>query len=308
MKIQCVHCGQDLECEDGLAGQLVQCPTCSRNFAAQPTGPARPPAPVAPPLSLASLRDPKESVAFGWLIFFSIGLWFILLIWIVSTLGLALLIIGLIALMRYLGELFASAYIKTNAIEVTPRQFPVVHAVARQFADRLGQPLPALYVMQHNVWNALAMKLAGRRLVVLYSGAVDSLLLKGSLTQLAWVIGHELGHHYAGHLNFWRHTTAQMGSWFIWVGLWYSRRCEFTCDRYGLACAGSLSESMRALCNMAAGAQLAGEVDLGEAIEQFRRHRSEFFVKYRTLYSTHPQILGRLDELSRAAATLGIAG
>jgi Zn-dependent protease with chaperone function len=152
----------------------------------------------------------------------------------------------------------------------------------------------------------MAMKIAGRRVVVLFSGAVDSLLLKGSITQLGWLVGHELGHHFAGHLNFWRHTTAQLGSWFVWVGLWYKRRCEFTCDRYGLACAASLPESLRAICNMAVGAQLAPDVDIDQAVAQWNRHSTEFFVKYRTLYSTHPQTLCRLDELGKAARELGI--
>lgn len=193
-------------------------------------------------------------------------------------------------------------------MEVSPRQFPEIYSPAKSLADSLGRPLPTIYVMQHNVWNALAMKLAGRRLVVLLSGAVDSLLLKGSRTQVAWLVGHELGHHYAGHLNFWRRTTAQLGSWFLWVGLWYSRRCELTCDRYGLACADSLQESQRAVCNMAVGAHLAPEVDVDEAVAQWNRHRGEFFVQYRTLYSTHPQILCRLEELARSARQLGIPG
>ncbi len=127
------------------------------------------------------------------------------------------------------------------------------------------------------------------------------------MKQLAWLVGHELGHHYAGHLNFWRRTTEALGGWFLWVKLWYNRRCELTCDRYGLACANSLSESLRAICNMAVGAQLASEVNIEEAVRQWERHRSEFFVRYRTLYSTHPHSLWRLEELQKAATSLRIA-
>jgi Zn-dependent protease with chaperone function len=132
-------------------------------------------------------------------------------------------------------------------------------------------------------------------------------LLKGSMAQLAWLVGHELGHHYAGHLDFWRSITALFGSWFLWVGLWYRRRCELTCDRYGLACANSLSDSMRAVCNMAVGAQLAADMSIDEAIQQWQRHRSELFVRYRTLYSTHPHTLARLEELGRSARAIGVS-
>ena len=257
-------------------------------------------------ISCETLRDPSEGTAFAWLIFFSIFCWLGVIALIVGSLGVALLFIGLIALARYFAELFAVAYIKTNAVEVTERQFPEIYSIAESFAARLNEPLPTIYVLQENIWNAFAMKIAGMKLVVLLSGAVDSLLLKGSLNQLAFVIGHELGHHYAGHLNFWRHTTVIFGSWFVWVGLWYQRRCELTCDRYGLACANSLAESLRAVCNLAVGAQLASEVNIAEAVAQWRRHRSEFFVKYRTLYSTHPHNLWRLLELQESAEELGI--
>ena len=305
MRMKCPHCNNPLESQDDLSGQAVQCPSCNRNFTV-PYAPPIPGARTQSAVSLSALRDSREGTAFGWLVFFSIIMWLVLLLWIVSTAGLALIFIGLIALVRYMIELFAVAYIKTNAVELSDQQFPDVYRIAKTFAERVGKPLPTIYVMQENVWNALAMKIAGKRLVVLLSGAVDSILLKGSIAQLGWLVGHELGHHYAGHLDFWRRTTAQFGSWFVWVGLWYKRRCELTCDRYGLVCAGSLPESLRAVCNMAVGGQLAGDVDVDQAIAQWNRHRSEFFVKYRTIYSTHPHTLWRLLELKNAGRELGI--
>jgi Zn-dependent protease with chaperone function len=166
--------------------------------------------------------------------------------------------------------------------------------------------MPDIYVMQENVWNSFAMKILGRRLVILLSGAVDSILLKGSMHQLAWLIGHELGHHYAGHLDF-KRKLASLGNWCIWVRLWYSRRAEFTCDRIGLYCSGALKDSQLALMNATVGAQLAGQVNLAEAVNQWQQHRNEFFVRYRTLYSTHPHHLCRLENLALASAEFGVA-
>lgn len=252
------------------------------------------------------LCDPKEGVAFCWLVFFSIFTWLGLITAIIFSFGLALPVIALMALVAYFGELFSAAYIKTHAVRVSAIQIPELYRIINAFAQQLGQPLPAVYVIQENTWNALAIKLAGRRMVVLFSGAVDALLAKGSTTQLAWLAGHELGHHFAGHLNFGRRLTERFGSWFFWVELWYKRRCEFTCDRYGLACACNLEESMRAVCSMAVGGQLAPLVNTEEAINQWRRCRTEFFVKYRNLYSTHPATLWRLEELMMSAREIGI--
>lgn len=307
MKIECPHCNQTLESEDDLSGQSVECPGCSHSFSVpQPrTTPARINQPKSR-IDRSVLRDPKEGKAFGWLIFFSLIAWLLLAVWIISSLGVVLIIIGLIAFVRWIVGLFVLAHIKTNTVQVSEKQFPEIHAIARDFAGRLGQSLPAIYVMQEGTWNAFAARFAWQREVILLSGAIDSLLLKGNMNQLAWVVGHELGHHYAGHLNFWRHATAQMGSWFVWVGLWHRRRCELTCDRYGLACANSLPESLLALCNMTVGAQLASQVNIDEAIAQWQRHRSEFIVKYRTLYSMYPHLLSRMEELTKSAQTLRI--
>ncbi len=149
------------------------------------------------------------------------------------------------------------------------------------------------------------MRIWGRRMVVLLSGAVDSILLKGNMRQLAWLVGHELGHHRAGHLDFSR-KLANLGDWCIWLKLWHSRRAELTCDRAGLYCAGSLEASQLALMNATVGAQLAAQANVEEAVRQWHQHRREFFVRYRTLYSTHPHHLARLDHLATAAAELGI--
>lgn len=320
--MNCPKCDQSVESPGAHpeSGPLV-CPACGEALSGSFPPPLPPLLPVLPvasdspdqpaaaiwPSNPSVLRDPLEGRAFAWLAFFSVFAWIFLAMWVVSTFGGGLLIIGLIAGVRHLAELFAVAHIKTNAVEVSERQFPEIHRVASSFARQLGQPMPTIYVLQENTWNALAMRIAGRRLVVLFSGAVDSILSRGSLTQLAWVIGHEMGHHYAGHLEAWRNRIVRFGSWFFWVRLWYSRRCEFTCDRYGLACAQNLRESQRAICNMSVGAQLAPQVDIEEAIAQWNRHRSEFFVGYRTLYSTHPHTLCRLAELKTAAGELGIS-
>ncbi len=132
-----------------------------------------PPRPVSGPsssINAAALRDPTEGAAFGLLVFCSLLLWVVLAIWVVASFGIALIIIALIALVRLLVQLFHAAHIKTNAVEVSDLQFPEIHRVITNFSQQLGKTPPRVYVMQESVWNAVAMKLAGRRLVVLYRG------------------------------------------------------------------------------------------------------------------------------------------
>jgi Zn-dependent protease with chaperone function len=159
--------------------------------------------------------------------------------------------------------------------------------------------------VQHNGWNAFAAKLAGQRFVVLYTGAIDSVLLTGDMQQLTWVVGHEMGRHAAEHTR-WTHTLASPGAWFFWVFLWYSRRRELTCDRVGLYCVGNVRSSFLALSNLTAGAQLASKVNVEQAMNDWGACRHEFFVRYATFYSTHPPLLSRFVHLREASQELRI--
>lgn len=261
-----------------------------------------------PPIAvrLEQLRDPKEKTALLWLYIASVPVWLMLASWIVFSYGFVLIIIGFVLLIRAFGEAWFMAYLKTNAVRVSPTQLPEVHRIVASSCSNLKMEQPEVYVMQANVWNSYAAKFFGRRIVILLSGAVDSILLKGDEKQLAWLVGHELGHHWAGHLD-WKQKIARLGGWLVWVALWRSRRGEFTCDRVGLYCAGSLWASRFALMNATVGAQLGSKVNIDEAIGQWQQHRGEFFVKYRTLYSTHPHLLARLDNLNYAAAEFGMS-
>lgn len=263
--------------------------------------------PPAAKSSLEYLRDPHEKKALIWLYIASVPAWLGLLALCVVGRGTPLALIGIAWLARATGEMMFAAYLKTNAVRVSEVQLPEVFRVVRSCCQKLGMTPPDVYVMQHNVWNAFAAKIFGQRMVVLLSGAVDSILLKGDLQQLTWVVGHELGHHWAGHLNS-SQKIAKVGAWLIWVNLWHSRRAELTCDRVGLYCAGSLKASQLALMNATVGAQLAGKVNIREAATQWQSHRDEFFVRYRTIYASHPHLLARLDHLIEAAAELQIGG
>jgi Zn-dependent protease with chaperone function len=264
-------------------------------------------APPLIPVPLEKLRDPLEHTALVWLYVASIPGWLFLATWTFASFGILLLLIGLLMLLRFAGQMWFAAYVKTNAVRVSENQLPELWRVVQSCCDRLGMAPPEVYVMQENVWNAFATRILRRRMVVLLSGALDSILLKGDMQQVAWLVGHELGHHRAGHLDFAR-SLANVGDWCVWLKLWYCRRAELTCDRMGLFCAGSLRASQLALANGTVGAQLAAHVNPMEAIRQWQQHSGEFFVRYRTLYSTHPHHLARLEYLNRAAADLAIAG
>jgi Zn-dependent protease with chaperone function len=79
-----------------------------------------------------------------------------------------------------------------------------------------------------------------------------------------------------------------------------------TCDRIGLYCVGNVRSSLLALSNLTAGAQLARQVNVEQAMAEWTACRGEFFVKYSTFYSTHPPLLWRFLHLRESSGELGI--
>lgn len=325
VKFKCVSCGRDLKVDEKYAGTAARCPNCQAKLIIPATQRAhklgvseeipsleqtKPQSDQAvataeiPSMSVDDLRDPREGVAKTILLVLAIPVWFLLVLWIVFSLGIALIFIGIFALVAYLGRLFSLAYIKTFAVRASPQQFPEIYNAAIKVSEKLDIKAPEIYVMQDSIWNAFATKLAGKRIVVLLSGAVDAILLKGDTSQLTWLVGHEIGHHAAGHIGIW-HGLIMMGGWLPWFALWYRRRGELTCDRIGLYAAGNASASIKAMCNMTVGAQLADLMNVEEAIKQWEEHKSEIFVRYRVLYSSHPPNLFRIKRLIESTRELG---
>ena len=320
MKTQCPRCSSAFKIAHEYEGKRAKCPRCHRPFVVKErpvilqTGDKRQQgvrdmsdARVGrPSLSIDQLRDPLEGLAKVFLVLAAIPVWIFLMIWIIAGLGIPLVAIGIIALSVYLSHLFSLAYFKSFAVRVSARQFPDIYQAAAQVSEKLDMDLPDIYIAQNSIWNAFATKLAGTRIIVLHSAAVDAILLNGDTAQLMWLIGHEMGHHAAGHVGAWAGLIG-LGGWLPWFGLWYSRRKELTCDRIGLYACGSATAAITAVCNMTVGAQLAHRVSIKEVLRQWYEHKHELYVRYRLIYSTHPPNLLRIERLISAAKELGFS-
>jgi len=268
------------------------------------------PAGRLPSLPIDRLRDPGEQTAMITLIVLGAPLVIGLLVLVVKMVGIVLIavLLGVLfaALIAWLTGSMAVALIKVNGLRVSEMQFPEIHRIVIECSRKLGITPPDVFLYREvNLFNAFAMRIARKRYVILEPELVDSILLKGDYRQLAYILGHEIGHHAAGHTAWWQ-GFLRLGAWIPAVWLWYSRRCELTCDRIGLYCAGSLQSSLTAVSNMIAGAQMAGQVTPHAVIRQWHEHRGELLVHYQSMYSTHPSHLWRYYELTEAARTLGI--
>ena len=223
------------------------------------------------------------------------------LLLIVGTVGTALLFL----LFAFVVYLFAHsaliAHIKGNGVEVSKEQFPDLHAEFLACCDRLqmDKPPKAFVLNGNGGLNAFATKFLSAQYVVLLSDVVDAMAQHPG--GVRFYLGHELGHLRMKHLT---------GALFRWPVLWlpligaaYSRARESTCDRHGLACAGSGENAARALAALSAGPQRWRNLDVG-AYERQVAHTSGFWMSFHELCAGYPWLTKRAARILDTNARL----
>jgi Zn-dependent protease with chaperone function len=200
--------------------------------------------------------------------------------------------IGIVVLIGLLVDYFrqqkALAQLKGSSIEISEAQFPEIHACAQTITQRLGlNETPAIYLVEGNTINAAAMRLAGRRVVVLMDDIVYACLCSGDPRTLSFIVGHELAHHALGHTGYFRSQLPRMLKWL-------SRLDEFSCDAVANAIVGDRSISAKALTVMLAGPQMIPFVNATQLAEQARQVEADRKSKKAEKPLSHPLLLRRL--------------
>jgi Zn-dependent protease with chaperone function len=194
--------------------------------------------------------------------------------------------------------------VRGNAVRVSEKQFPQLHKLAVAHARRLGlKQVPAVYVMQSGgLLNAFATRFAGRDFVIVCSDVLELALAHGEAA-VGFIMGHELGHVWRGHLKY-RWLTLP-GRVMPYLGTAYSRACEYTCDRVGAFCQpeGAIS----GLLALAAGKQLHAHVDVREYAAQAVSDQG-FWIRRAELMSTHPLLPKRVAALLKAGVAIPARG
>jgi len=207
--------------------------------------------------------------------------------------GVILFYAALFALAAFVAHGFALGRIRGNAIVVSHRQFPLLHQYVASHAQRLGlTDLPTVYVLESGgILNAFATKMLGRKFVIVNADVLALAVRRGN-GAVSFIVGHELGHHWRGHLK-WRWLTAP-ARLVPYLGSAYSRACEYTCDRVGAYCepAGAID----GLLVLAAGGWLHTHVDAREFARQGETDGG-FWIRRAELVSSHPRLPKRVAAL-----------
>ncbi|HVV51161.1 MAG TPA: M48 family metallopeptidase [Polyangia bacterium] len=251
-------------------------------------------------MTAKELRTSRERVLFGISAVFSAVIWALVC---VSLIGLAYGLLVAIAVM--MAHALLLAHVTGNGVRVSSAQLPEIHQKVQEAARKLGlSSAPEVYIVQAGgILNAFATKLLSRRFVIIYSDLIEACDVgrPGEMSELDFVIGHELGHLAAGHLAW---------QWFLLpsrliplLGPAYSRAREYTCDLCGQAVVDNVEVASRALAILAAGGRAGRKVNLDLFVEQVAE-TGRFWMAIFELNATHPFLSKRVAAI-RAAKGMG---
>lgn len=200
--------------------------------------------------------------------------------------------VGVIVSLKTFFSVIFMSYLKGNGVKVHERQFSLIFDIVKDQAKQLGlSKIPDVYILQGNgVLNAFATKFAGRNFVVLHSDVVE-IAYQDGIDTLAFVIGHEMGHIYRNHTGFLKSLLITPASFIPFLGLAYSRACEYTCDNIGYSL--SPKAAAQGIMLLATGKQLYKKVDISQAVFTADTE-SRMLLSFGEILSTHPALVKRL--------------
>ena len=196
-----------------------------------------------------------------------------------------------------LGRILTRAYIYGHYVLIGPEQFPELHQMVAEGAANIGlAEAPQAFVFNSaGLINALAVRLMGANYVWLTSALIDA----DTDAQVRFVIGHELGHHAAGHLD-WRKNLLMLPGWIVpFLGQAYSRSRELTCDRVGAYLAQDLDAARSALQVLACGSIKLNPLMNQQAFEAQEQMVPPIAGLIVHIFSYYPRLSRRVEELTR---------
>ncbi len=213
-----------------------------------------------------------------------------------AVLVMVLIYIGGFWFAGYIVRALLRAHMMGHYVMVSEQQFPHLHKMVEDGARLLGlnEARQCFVYNSSGVMNAMALRLVGRtRYIWLTSQLIDA----DDEDQVKFVIGHELGHHVAGHLNTISVLLHLPGHLVPFLGQAYSRARELTCDRIGLVVSGDLRASRTALQMLACGsARLNAQMNPAafEAQERMVPSTAGFILH---IFSHYPRLTRRVKAL-----------
>ena len=156
---------------------------------------------------------------------------------------------------------------------------------------------PKAFLYNSNgLFNAFARRLLGGRYVFLTSALVDA----NSDEQVRFVIGHEIGHHAAGHLNPWLNFVKLPAHLVPFLMSAYSRSREYSCDSIGAYLSKDPAASRGALQMLGCGCRRLNASMNCEAFLAQEAMVPPVFGFLTEIFRSHPRLTRRVAAIKNA--------
>ena len=154
-----------------------------------------------------------------------------------------------------------------SALRLTPEVAPELHGTVQACRERLEVDTDVeLFVFASAQYNAACTQPEGERVFVLLA---SSLLEAFAPDELAYVVGHELGHHVYEHhevpAQVLLRNAQGLPPELVLKAFAWQRHAEISADRAGLLCCGQLDGAARSLFKLSSGLKTAPGPDNIEA-------------------------------------------
>ncbi|MBF0561586.1 MAG: M48 family metallopeptidase [Alphaproteobacteria bacterium] len=193
-----------------------------------------------------------------------------------------------------------------NMILLGPEQFPELYAMVVSGSRELGmnEPPTTFLYNSHGLFNAFARRLLGGKYVFLTSALVEA----NNEDQVRFVIGHELGHHAAGHLNPWLNFLKLPSYAIPFLMRAYSRSCEYSCDNMGVYVSKDVVASRSSLQMLGCGCRRLNQTMNCEAFMAQEDKVPPIFGFLSEIYRRHPRLTRRVAAINERSVKLEDSG
>jgi len=189
-----------------------------------------------------------------------------------------------------------------GAAKISEKQFPNIHAIAKEAAERLDMQQPEVFIRQNPTLNAFAIGFWRKKSVVLHSATVEAM----EEQELEHIIGHEFSHIKCNHMDLTVLTSSSQGinvpiisQLLRFIFLFWSRKAEYTCDRGGLLASRDPKAAIAAMCKLAVGPALFKQMNIDDFLNQQMALDKNNFAKLSEHLATHPYLVKRVHAIQQ---------
>ena len=206
--------------------------------------------------------------------------------------------IGLLVVVAMVYVSFARGRLLGGGLRIHAGQFGHIYAVVDECARRIRMPTPHVFVRDDPFVPVVAIGIGEPYAIVLSAQYIEHF----GEDELRFLIGRELGHIAAGNTRFTSLLSAngrESGVIALAFGAWL-RRIDYTADRIGLLCCGSLDSAVRAIAVSTFG-HVGRKADLGAFAEQLKELHEEPSLRLAEWTASTPYSTNRIAALHRFA-------